>query len=268
MSDVNVGSQKKKKNTRSRSFAATVWTDDGVWHKWKAAQSKVCNLTAENISLSLFRSAYVGFKVRILALEHDIDYDECLVLLEKAFSEYITKRDVDDNTAISDELLLHVVEEQSRHKRMRERDEQLMAVLDAKGIDLFSKWIQDIDPEFDHLAWLRRVGCAYELSWRDRVYRMLLVYFAENGETPWLDVVTWAREVGLIGKGTEGNLGTFKKLASEFGFSGAGKQGYWNLPDTLRPQVPSIELSEFSKDTTIMSLYGGDESVVVVKKSL
>ena len=262
--DDNIGSNSKSGNAKSQSFSSTVWVTEGEWHQWKLMRDKLCNITGESHNLLQFRSVYVGNVVRIMSEELGIKFDELVPLLAKVLNEYKEKQESQD--VISESLFAEAVSQNHLTSTMRERDEALLKVLELKGLDGFVEWARRIDENFDHIAWLKRAGYAYELPWKDRVTRLLLAYFAQNGPQKTKDVIEWARNIGIIDN-KDHTIAKFTKLGSEAGFSSAGGYGCWDVPDSMRNAVPDINIENYKDgETTIMELFGIADSISVVKK--
>lgn len=268
MSEQDIGGDTKK-NVKSRSYSSgfTVWASEQEWHKWKRARDELGALTSESNSLNLYRSSFVGFNVRAMAARLDISFEETIAIIQRAMTETAnSKQEIINSDSVNNVLLAQAVEDERLYQEQKERDDKLIGVLERKGLNTFIEWVKEIDENFEWLSWLRRVGLAYELPWKEKTFRLLLAYFAQYGEQPRDTVIQWCRETDIIDNEQGGTIGSLTKLATEFGFSAAGKHGYWALPDVLRKEVPRVDITKFDGTQKFISLFTDDTGILVENK--
>jgi len=250
------GGADAKEKKRSFSYGFTAWATDAERHKWFKARTEIINRTSQSTSAVTFRATYIGLQYWEYALEHGLNHEQMKQLFDKALAE----THVDESNSISDMLDAWAQESEIAGDEQRARSERMVKALERLGIDKFIQATKEIQPDWDPIAWMKQAGLVYDLSWHEKTRRLLIAYFVQHGEMPRGTVIEWAKKIGLVEGNNGSTIGAFVKLVSEEGFSGAGQQGMWDIPDRLRSEKVTIDIEnlETIDNMDIVATFGGE----------
>lgn len=247
-------SGKKGGKAHSRSFGGTVWVSETEHHLWQELRQEIVTRSGMSGHIVLYRAAWLGFQLWKMALDGDYELDDLVTVLQEGLAHLADSRPLDREDVPSDALSAWATDMEMIYDKVQARDEALIRILEREGRQRFVELTQERDPDFDPIAWMKRVGLVYELPWREKARRLLGAYLLENGDTPRDEVIAWAREIKLIGdEHGRGSVGGLVKMASQEGFSGAGPYGKWGVPDGMQG-IPTIDVSTFTESNDLVGL--------------
>ena len=250
MIDIEVGKHKSG-DKKSTYFGGSVWVTMKEHHNWKQLCDLICYKAVQNKFIVQYKAAWIGFQIWLAALDKGVDIDE----IEAIIMEHVDTASAREKVVggVSDALDAWAQQGVRDIEEKTKRDKRLLDNLDDKGWDEFYKQTLEKDPNFDALAWMKRMGMAYDLPWYEKTRRLLIAYFQEYGDTPRAEVIKWASEIGLIGEGV-GTVNAFTKLASEAGFSGAAPQGLWGCPERLKREKVNVDIKKLEGVDNLMGI--------------